>query len=297
MNNRDFLIRGVIKPLNMRYVFVDTTALVAEAIKRHDLDPISATFLAQGLTAGALVSPLLEENEEYTLRWDYAGALGSIIVNVNAMNEVRGYIKEPHLANITDERNALFGASGSVSVVKSLEGKILNSGTSEAGLLDVIEDLGFFFSTSDQIETQLVGDIKFNTDPAQPVKAAAGFMLQAMPNCNLLEFGCKRQQLLEPQFLDDLLDSRLAKEERLPALLKLIDHDWSTADYTVTKSNAPLYCCKCSRDKMLNGVKLLGKAELIEMFKTNDAPKVCCQFCGNEYIFNAADFELTSSSQ
>ncbi|MCF6175212.1 MAG: Hsp33 family molecular chaperone HslO [Victivallaceae bacterium] len=292
MNNRNFLIRGVIKPLNARYTFVNTTSLVAEAIKRHDLDPISSIFLSQSLTTGALVSPLLEGDEEYTLRWDYAGALGTIIVNLNGRNELRGYIKEPHLANITDDRNALFGDSGSISVVKSLEGKILNSGASEAGLLDVTEDVGFFFSTSDQIETQIVGDIKFNIDPANPVKTSAGFMLQAMPDCDLAEFDLKRQRMLEPQFLDTLLDSALAKEERLTALLHLIDADLSTADYTLTESTAPEYRCKCSHDKMLNAVKLLDKAELIEMFKTNDAPRICCQFCGDEYSFTTADFDL-----
>jgi molecular chaperone Hsp33 len=292
MNNRNFLIRGVIKPLNARYTFVNTALLVAEAIKRHDLDPISSIFLSQSLTTGALVSPLLEGDEEYTLRWDYAGALGTIIVNLNGSNEVRGYIKEPHLANVTDDHSALFGDSGSISVVKSLEGKILNSGSAEAGLLDVTEDVGFFFSTSDQIETQIVGDIKFNVDPANPVKASAGFMLQAMPDCYLVEFDLKRQCMLEPQFLDALLDSGLAKEERLTALLHSLDADWSTADYTLTESTAPEYSCKCSYDKMLNAVKLLDKAELIEMFKTNNAPKIRCQFCGDEYSFTPADFDL-----
>ena len=294
MNNRNFLMRGVIKPLNARYTFVNTVSLVAEAIKRHDLDPISSIFLSQSLTAGALVSPLLEGAEEYTLRWDYAGALGTIIVNLNGRNEVRGYIQNPHLANTTHDRNALFGEAGSISVVKSLEGKILNSGAAEAGLLDVTEDLGFFFSTSDQLETQIVGDIKFNTSPAQPVKASAGFMLQAMPDCDLTAFDIKRQYILEPQFLDTLLDSALAKEERLTALFQLIDADWSTADYTVTESTAPEYRCKCSYEKMLNAVKLLDKIELIEMFKTNNAPKICCQFCGNEYNFTPADFDLNT---
>lgn len=292
MNNRNFLIRGVIKPLNARYTFVGTASLVAEAIKRHDLDPISSIFLSQSLTTGALVSPLLEGDEEYTLRWNYAGALGSISVNLNGRNEVRGYIKEPHLANITDDRRVLFGDSGSISVVKSLEGQILNSGSSEAGLLDVTEDLGFFFSTSDQIETQIVGDIKFNVDPANPVKASAGFMLQAMPDCDLVEFDLKRQRILESQFLETLLDAALAKEERLSALLQLIDADWSTADYTLTESPAPQYRCKCSYDKMLNAVKLLDKSELIEMFKSNNAPEICCQFCGDEYNFTPADFDL-----
>ncbi len=292
MNNRNFLIRGVIKPLNARYTFVGTASLVAEAIKRHDLDPISSIFLSQGLTAGALVAPLLEGDEEYTLRWNYIGALDSIIVNSNGRNEVRGYIKEPHLANITDDRGALFGDSGSISVVKSLDGKILNSGSSEAGLLDVTEDIGFFFSTSDQIETQIVGDIKFTIDPANPVKASAGFMLQAMPDCNLVEFDLKRQRMLEPQFMDTLLDSALAKEESLTALLHFIDPDWSKADYTIAESPAPEYRCKCSHDKMLNAVRLLDKTELIEMFKTNDAPKIRCQFCGDEYKFTPADFDL-----
>ena len=61
-----------------------------------------------------------------------------------------------------------------MSAVRSCltSGKILNSGSSEAGLLDEADDIGFLLSISDQTETEIVAELRFRADPANPVAAA-----------------------------------------------------------------------------------------------------------------------------
>ena len=93
-NKSDFLIRGVISGLNIRFSFVETTATVTEAIMVHSADPLCALTFGKALTIGTLISPLLNGNEKYSIKWEYEGLLGSILVDVNSDCEVRGIPKE-----------------------------------------------------------------------------------------------------------------------------------------------------------------------------------------------------------
>ena len=92
----------------------------------------------------------------------------------------------PHLMDRNQNEDEIFGKQdGFVAITKSRNGKILNSGKSRAGLANPAADAAFFFSVSDQIETEITVAISFNADPGNPVKRCCGLMLQAMPDCDL----------------------------------------------------------------------------------------------------------------
>ena len=135
MNETDFLIRGLLQKENIRFSFADTTCTVTQGIRIHDTDPAASKIFAEALTSAALLSPLLEEAEKYSIRWDYPhGTLQGIIADVNAADNVRGFIKQPYLMNEDHSIDDIFGKQdGFVSITKSQNGKILNSGKSRAG--------------------------------------------------------------------------------------------------------------------------------------------------------------------
>ena len=71
MNETDFLIRGLLKKENFRFSFADTTCTVTKGVKIHDTDPVASKIFAEALTSAALLSPLLDGAEKYSIRWDY----------------------------------------------------------------------------------------------------------------------------------------------------------------------------------------------------------------------------------
>ena len=46
------------------------------------------------------------------------------------------------------------------------------------GLANPAADVAFFFSVSDQIETEIIVSVSFNADPLKPVKRCCGLLLQ-----------------------------------------------------------------------------------------------------------------------
>lgn len=291
MNITDFLIRGLLKKENIRFSFADTSATVGKGIKIHDTDPVASKIFAEALTAAALLSPLLQGAEKYSLRWEYPhGEVQGILADVNASGDVRGLIKQAYLMDKTRSEDDIFGKeSGFIAVTKSNNGKILNSGKTRAGLANPAADAAFFFSVSDQIETEISIAIDFNPDPADPVKCCRGLLLQAMPDCDLNLFEAYRNRLSSDEF-KKLLLSEMPVEKLLWSLLafaagrKKCAPDHKNMSYEFATS--PGFNCNCSKNKMKQALATLGKDDLKHIFEENEeSPQITCQFCRKQYSF------------
>jgi redox-regulated HSP33 family molecular chaperone/Fe-S-cluster containining protein len=196
----DFLRRGTLLDGQVRVAHTVTTALAAEAVRLHDLEPVAAHCLARALTCGALFSPLLGDDERVTLRWKYEGALDSIIVETGNTADLRGTI-QPGDLHTADDPAILYGDGGTIAIIRS-DSRGQRSSVSEASLLDITDDLSFSFVASDQIETEIVVLVAFNADPENPVALCQGVLLQAMPGCDLEQFEQLRKGLRSSQTRD-----------------------------------------------------------------------------------------------
>lgn len=285
----DILIRGLWRDLDVRFVFADTATLVGRGIEVHDCDPAGATLFGEALTVGALLSVLLDGSDRYSLRFDYRGEAGTLLVDVDAGARVRGLIANSQPAGCGGDRDRIFGREDALlTFVKSDGGKVLNSGRAACGLASVAGDAGMFFALSDQLETEFAVEFRFRPDPADPVAAAAGFMLQAMPGCDLEKFAVMRQQLHEPGFRELLVDRALPLETKLKKLLARLAAE--PAGYEL--GHAPEFFCGCSADSMKRALLTLGKAELRKLFAEQPHPELVCRYCRKKHIFSASDFDL-----
>lgn len=299
MENSDFLIRGTIKPLKARFSFAETTSTVSKGILLHNTDPVSAYVFGRALTVAVLTSPLLNDNEKYSLRWDYEGKLSTVVVDVDSQCNARGIPKEPHLMEKAETEEDVYGNEGKITLIKSKNGKILNSGTGKTALMDIVEDAAFFFSVSDQIETEMSVGISFNKDPENPVKICAGLMLQAMPECDLEEFEKVREKLNQSSFYNILESKKMQEEKKLWKLLEFLNNN--NKDFSHDKINeyasyefapTPSYTCQCSQKKMKQAVKVLEKKDIENIFKEKDELTIKCEFCKQEYSFKKEDFSV-----
>jgi molecular chaperone Hsp33 len=291
MNETDFLIRGLLKKENFRFSFADTTCTVTKGVKIHDTDPVASKIFAEALTSAALLSPLLEGAERYSIRWDYPhGELQGIIADVDAANNIRGFIKQPYLMDKTNSEDDIFGKQdGFVAITKSQNGKVLNSGKSRAGLANPAADAGFFFSVSDQLETEIIVAVSFNANPLKPIKRCCGLLLQAMPNCDLKLLETYRDRMNSDKFRELLL-REMPIEKQLWTLLEFISKEKNNSVYEFGTS--PGFNCSCSQDKMKQALTTLGKDDLKKVFEQSDkSPKITCQFCHKHYTFKKEDFK------
>ncbi len=299
MKNFDMTIRGVVNSLAIRFVYTEVTTAVTEAILLHDTDPVASHIFGQGIINAALLNPLLNDNEKYSLKWEYEGNIQSILIDVGFKNNIRGIPKNPYLmANSTTEDDLYGDADGKLSVIKfsTKDARILNSGNVKAPLQDLGKDLGFYFSTSDQIETEFINIIGLQADVQKPVKIATGIMLQALPDCDLLKFEAIRNKLHDDS-VKKILQTNDSSEKKLQSVLKditnLSTEKLSFGENTVYSytEKIPVFKCSCSEEKMAQALRTLSKKDLDEIFANNQMPRIKCEFCKTEYTFNREDLE------
>ena len=77
---------------------INSTNLVEEARKIHDLSPVTTAALGRLLTMGSLMgSNLKEEKDKITLQIKSNGPIDTMIVVSDKNADVRGYIKNPRV--------------------------------------------------------------------------------------------------------------------------------------------------------------------------------------------------------
>jgi hypothetical protein len=168
----DQLLMGTLDGWDVAVAYALTADTVNAALTRHDCDPAGGHVLGRALTAGVLAAASLGEGQRLNLRWAYEGLLRTVVVDSGPDGATRAFIAPPHLAEAGDE-GALYGAGGTVQVIRSRKGAVVAHGTTRADLLEPVEDLAHFLCLSDQVESALASPSRFPRTPRGPRSCAA----------------------------------------------------------------------------------------------------------------------------
>ena len=297
---QDCLIRGLHSALNLRLVWADTTSVVNAGLTTHDTDPAAAMAFASGLSAAAAAAAMLDENERFSIRYEYPGSLRGMIIESSADGTIRGVPFNPHPMDEDGcEIGALFGDNdGMVYVTSSdAEGKIINSGQTRAPLADPANDLAFFFCVSNQLETEIRTWAEYQPDPQRPVVRMSAVMLQAMPGCDLELFGQLRNALHGAAASESRkkLDLANEPEKSMKQFLTELAYSANVENFDPEKcvftiGVKPRWQCRCSEETMRRAMSVLGQEDLKKLFEERTNPEIKCNFCCRSYRFKKDDF-------
>lgn len=285
----DLLYIGRLEAARVAFAYVLATDTVNEAVRRHDCDPVAAHVLGRALAAGILAGAPLGGQQRLNVRWAYEGALRTVVVDSGPDGATRGFVTPAQLSG-TDDPAALYGAGGSVQAIRTRKGAVVATGHVQAGLQDVVEDLAYFHSLSDQVETGMTVLIAFTHDPARPVSVCRGLAVQALPGCDLVRFGRIRERLRDPavrQALARLEESDSLLENALNGLVR--DESLADPGLRYHAAPAPHFRCTCARDKMGAVLRALPYADRMEMVQKKEDVVVACRFCGERYTLTLDD--------
>ena len=280
----DQLTKGHFKGLNIAFSCAVTTRTVNEIVIRHNCDPIAAHILGRSLTGALLSTAVLPEDNRLNVCWKYRGTLRTIVADAGQDGTVRAFISPAQLGE-TENMNELYGDLGDLQAVVSKNGKILNSGTAPVSLQDAVKDLAFYHCVSDQVETGMAVLIGFNPDPENPIRISQGWMIQALPDCDLELFERVRQRMDEPAFRD-LLTQAAAPEQ---AAAVLVADEPGFEGFHMEACSEPRFICPCSKEKMSAVVRTLPIPERMEIVQKKEPLTIQCQFCNARYELSIDD--------
>ena len=266
------LYKSLVYDLQVSLSVLDTTKLVNDAIKIHNLDEAGAKLLGGLLTACAYMAGCLK-SEKGAVSITVKSGDGSATASVSGDKDghIRGYID-----------GAENGLKGGVMTVIKDDGLFRPFlGTCELKSADVSENLMQYFHKSEQIETAVSFGVKMKDGKCV---AAGGVVMQLLPGTseenmdkaeNAMQNFIDAAEVIESLGADGIIDKYFSEETEKSGVYLTF----------------PEYKCNCSRKKIEGVIMPLGKTELLKIAEEEGCVSVHCHYCNTDYRFTAKDIE------
>src|SRR5512140_2797948 len=285
----DELVTALLRKGSLRVLVATASDVARHARELSHLRPASASLLAQGLAASALLGALQKnEDSRLNLQPESDELLRGMFLDADARGNVREYVKNRDLdieghSEPFRWRPAL-GNQGFLSVLRDRgNGEHFRSAV-ELQHFELAKDLEAYFASSDQIRTHVA--IELCAEGAEPLAAVAGVLVQPLPDGDLAAFTAAGERLRPPGGLR----AALARDPRASAtaLLKAL---YDGEDPEVMSRFPLAYTCTCSHDRVLRALAAMGREQLEEILRRDGQAEVTCEFCTARYVVAAPELE------
>lgn len=258
-----------------------TTGLVGELQRRHHTWPVASAALGRTATVGAMMGLMLKsERDRLTIQIKGDGPLGQIVVDADAHGHVRGYVDNPavdlplNAVGKLDVAGAV--GKGMLYVVKDLGLKEPYRGASPLISGELGDDFTYYFTRSEQIPSAVGVGVLVDRDAS--ILASGGFIVQVMPGADDAVITAVEQRLAKVTSVTDLIQQGAGPEELLQTVL-------GDDDMQVHHRQPLLFACRCSRERIANVLRSLGKEELQNLLEEQGKAEVHCHFCNERYVY------------
>lgn len=278
-NRQNIIIKGLVYDNEVSLTILDTTKLVNDAIKIHNLSPLSAAALGRAITVAAyMCSCLKTDNSALSINIRGNGVGGPISISGDKNLNMRGYIDNP-VADLPPNSagkldvGGCVGSQGYISVVRDDGEGVPFVGTTELVSGEIGEDFAAYFAYSEQLPTAIAVGVRIAPDGS--CLGAGGVILQPLPNAS--EESIQKVENIVPHFsnISSLLENFTANE-----ILKGYFGEVET--YTLN----PEYKCNCSREYIEGVLLSMGEKELKDTLAQEGKISVHCHYCNTDYQFS-----------
>lgn len=265
----------------VRCLMAETAPLVAEVSEMHQTSPVATAALGRALTAGALMTHMLGPGEKLTLQWDGRGPLGRIIVTSESDHSVRGYVTHPQIDLPLREDGKLdvggaVGTDGYLYVMKDLGVGAPYVGSVPLTSGEIAEDLVTYFAQSEQTPSAV--SLGVLVDPDLSIRAAGGFIVQAMPGAAQETLARLEANVSALPGVTAMLSS-MSKEQIVDRVMSGLAHR-TLAEYPIG------FRCSCSEERLEAVLATLGAEDLEHLSASGKPTVVTCDFCRRVYEFS-----------
>ena len=263
---------------------LDTTDMVNDAIKIHNLTPLTAAALGRTLTICTfMASNLKNQKDKLSVTVAGDGVGGKITVCGNGDLDMRGFIDNPQAdlplrADGKLDVGGCVGKHGRLTVVRSMGLKDPYSGSAELVSGEIAEDFTAYYAYSEQQPTAIALGVKIGTDGT--CVGAGGVVMQVMPGASDAAIFMAEDVMSQLNNVSSLIQEIGAEG--------IFDKFIGDVEYTAYE---PKYNCLCSREYIEGVLISLGKKELDDIVEKEGNVTVDCQFCNKKYVFTKDDVD------
>lgn len=280
--NSDSLFRFIVEGCNVRGQLVYLDKSWRELASRHDYPPVVRRLLGEAVSAAALLSATIKFDGALSIQASGDGGLRLLIAQATANGTLRGLARwkgELHGNHLSE----LLGNGRLIISIDPGKGRERYQGIVELDSDGLCQSLRGYFSQSEQLPTRLW--------LAVDEERVAGLLLQRVPEpvgkdspLHIADMtGDAWRQTVEHA---DAIDSSELLDLDVPALLARINGDRPVRLY---RGDDWRFLCSCSREKVTEVLRALGREDLESLIEERGRVKVNCEFCNADFNFDAVD--------
>ncbi len=284
----DKIIKALAHNGKIAITCINSSNLVEEARKIHDLSPVTTAAFGRLLTIAAIMgNEMKNKKDKLTIQIKGNGPIGTMLVTANNIPKVKGYVAEPHVDLPLNEFGKLdvgtaVGYEGYINVIKDIGLKEPYIGISPLVSGEIAEDFANYFVNSEQRQSAVALGVLVDKNG---VKSAGGYLITPMPDATEEEIGKVEQAIFKAGAMSKMLDSNMTLEE----IAKKVTGD---ENIEILEDNiVPEYKCDCSKEHMKDALVSIGKKDLEEILKEDGKLEAMCHFCNKKYIFTKEELE------
>lgn len=288
MENNDRIIKFLAHNRKVNVVVANTTFLVEEARKTHDLSPTVTAALGRLLTITAIMGTELKSmSDNLTVQLKGDGPIGTMLAVTNMFPKVKACVQNPRVEIPLKENGKIdvsgaVGKNGYLNIIKDIGLKNPYIGTVPIVSGEIAEDFTNYFATSEQKPTVVALGVLVDKDG---VVSAGGYVVTLMPDATESEIVKIEEAIKQADPISKMLDDKLS----LYDIAKKVSGDSDIK--TIEEDIIPVYECDCSREKMERGLISIGKKELTNILEEDGKAEIECRFCNKKYNFNSNDLK------
>lgn len=284
----DKIIRFLAYDGKISIVCSDTTELVEEARKIHDLSPLATAAFGRLSTITAIMAQEMKNSsDKITVQVKGNGKIGTMLTTANNFPKVKGFVSNPHVDLPLNEFGKLdvggaVGQDGYINVIKDIGLKEPYIGISPLTSGELADDFTNYFLNSEQRQSAVALGVLVNKDG---VKSAGGYLINPMPDATAEEIYKVEQSIFKAGAISKMLDENLS-------LLEIAKKVTGDEKIKVVQDNiVPVYECDCSKESMADGLASLGKTELKDIIEKDGEAELVCHFCNKKYQFSKEELK------
>jgi molecular chaperone Hsp33 len=281
----DKLVRGITENKEIRFIAIESTKVVAEAVKIHKLDPVSTIIMGRLLSGTLMMAAELKSNDNLiTVKIESDGIIKTVLATADRSGKVKGFLQIDQ-SLITDPEEPLSLketlGSGQLVVMKDLGMKKPYIGMVELKYGTIGKDLTYYYAKSEQTPSSV--GLGVLLDDSGDVRQAGGFIIQLMPEASESTISRLEENLQKFPNFTDVMDMGYRSAEIIQ------DYLLKGLEPVILEKNDVQYHCDCSKAKFKEGLGLLPPEDLKEMIDEGNDITVNCHFCNSHYKFNVSD--------
>ena len=285
---KDKIIKALAHNGKISITCANTTNLVEEARKIHDLSPVATAAFGRLLTIASIMgNEMKNQNDKLTIQIKGNGPIGTMLVTANNIPQVKGYVGDAHVDLPLNEFGKLdvgeaVGHEGFINVIKDIGLKEPYIGVSPLVSGEIAEDFANYFVNSEQRQSAVALGVLVDRNG---VKSAGGYLITPMPDATEEEISKVEQAIFNAGAMSKMLDENLSLED----IAKKVTGD---ENIEILEDNiTPEYKCDCSKEHMKDALISIGKKDSEEILKEDGKAELMCHFCNKKYTFTKEELE------